>query len=65
LALTNATLPYIMKVAEKGLVAAARSDPALARGINVMEGKVTNPEVAKATGNAYFPLESLLPIEFS
>jgi alanine dehydrogenase len=65
LALTNATLPYIMKVAEKGLVAAARSDPGLARGINVMEGKVTNPEVAKATGNAYFPLESLLPIEFS
>ncbi len=65
LALTNATLPYIMKLAEKGLVAAARSDPGLARGINVMEGKVTNPEVAKATGNAYFPLESLLPIEFS
>lgn len=65
LALTNATLPYIMKVAEKGLVAAAREDPGLARGINVMEGKVTNPQVAKATSHAYFPLESLLPIEFS
>ncbi|HZK49706.1 MAG TPA: alanine dehydrogenase [Thermoleophilia bacterium] len=65
LALTNATLPYIMKVAEQGLVAAARSDRALARGINVMEGKVTNSQVAKATGNRYFPLESLLPIEFS
>lgn len=65
LALTNATLPYIMKVATKGLVAAAREDPGLARGINVMEGKVTNPQVAKATSHAYFPLESLLPIEFS
>ncbi|MHB9148839.1 MAG: alanine dehydrogenase [Thermoleophilia bacterium] len=65
LALTNATLPYIMEVAGKGLVAAAREDPGLARGINVMEGKVTNPQVAKATSHAYFPLESLLPIEFS
>jgi alanine dehydrogenase len=65
LALTNATLPYIMKIADRGLVRAARTDPALALGINVMESKVTNPEVAKATGNAYFPLESLLPIEFS
>jgi alanine dehydrogenase len=64
LALTNATLPYIMTIADQGLVGAARSNEALALGINVMEGKVTNPEVAKATGNPYFPLESLLPIEF-
>src|SRR5680860_38595 len=58
LALTNATLAYIMKVADQGLVAAARSDSGLARGINVMEGKVTNLQVAKATGYPYFPLES-------
>ncbi|MCE5254001.1 MAG: alanine dehydrogenase [Actinomycetia bacterium] len=65
LALTNATLPYILAVAEKGVVAAARSDPSLARGVNVMEGKVTLREVAEATGNAYFPLEYVLPIEYT
>ena len=65
LALTNATLPYIMRIADRGLAAAARSDRGLALGVNVMEGKVTNPEVAKATGHHFFPLESLLPIEFS
>lgn len=65
LALTNVTLPYIMAIADKGIVAAARSDPALARGINVMEGKVTRQEVAEATGNRYFPLEYVLPIEYT
>lgn len=64
MALTNATLPYILALAEKGVVGAARSDPALARGINVMEGKVTISEVAAATGNPYFPLEYVLPIEY-
>ncbi|NLO28214.1 MAG: alanine dehydrogenase [Actinobacteria bacterium] len=65
LALTNITLPYILEVADKGAVAAARSDPALARGVNVMEGKVTLREVADATGNPYFPLEYVLPIEYT
>jgi alanine dehydrogenase len=64
LALTNATLPYIISVADSGVVAAARADHALARGVNVMEGKVTIKEVADATGNPYFPLEYVLPIEY-
>lgn len=64
LALTNATLPYILAIADMGVVAATRSDPALARGVNVMEGKVTMRVVAEATGNAYFPLEYVLPIEY-
>ncbi len=64
LALTNATLPYILAVADRGAVATARLDACLARGINVMEGKVTIREVAEATGNPYFPLEYLLPIEY-
>lgn len=64
-ALTNVTLPYILAIAEKGVVAAARSDPALARGVNVMEGKVTLREVAEATGVPYFPLEYVLPIEYT
>jgi alanine dehydrogenase len=64
LALTNATLPYILAVADNGAIGAARLNPALARGVNVMEGKVTMPEVAEATGNPYFPLDYLLPIEY-
>jgi alanine dehydrogenase len=65
MALTNATLPYILELASKGVVVAARSDPALARGVNVMEGKVTLREVAEATGKPYFPLEYVLPIEYT
>ncbi len=64
MALTSVTLPYVLALADQGLVAAARSNPALARGINVMEGKVTNKAVAVSTGNPYFPLETLLPIEY-
>ncbi len=64
LALTNATLPYILTIADRGAVGAARFDACLARGVNVMEGKVTIREVAEATGNPYFPLEYLLPIEY-
>jgi len=64
LALTNATLPYILAVADRGVVGAIHSDAALARGVNVMEGKVTMREVAEATGNPYFPLEYVLPIEY-
>lgn len=65
LALTNVTLPYILAIAERGVVDAAREDPTLARGVNVMEGKVTLREVAEATGNPYFPLEYVLPIDYS
>lgn len=65
LALTNVTLPHIMAIADHGIVDAARRDPALARGVNVMEGKVTRQEVAEATGNRYFPLEYVLPIEYT
>jgi alanine dehydrogenase len=64
LALTNATLPYILAVADLGVVASARADAALGRGVNVMEGKVTIKEAAEATGNPYFPLEYVLPIEY-
>jgi len=64
IALTNATLPYIIAVADSGVVAAARSNPALARGVNVMEGKITIKEVSEATGLPYFPLEYVLPIEY-
>jgi alanine dehydrogenase len=49
-ALTNATLPYVHAVAEHGVTGAARLDPALAKGINVADGRVVNPAVAEALG---------------
>jgi alanine dehydrogenase len=64
IALSNVILPYVLQIADEGLAAVARRDPTLARGVNVMEGKVTNPRVAEATGFPYFPLESLLPIDY-
>ena len=47
-ALTNVTLPYVLAVADRGLVDAVRGDPALALGVNVYEGAVTNDGVASA-----------------
>jgi alanine dehydrogenase len=49
-ALTNATLPYILQVADRGPLEAARENPALAKGFNTHEGKVTHPGVADAFG---------------
>lgn len=47
LALSNATLRYILKVADMGLHEAMRSDPGLAKGLNVHEGHVIHPAVAQ------------------
>ncbi|HEY3397351.1 MAG TPA: alanine dehydrogenase [Armatimonadota bacterium] len=47
-ALTNATLPYICFLAERGLDAALAADPALASGLNVRGGEITHPAVAEA-----------------
>lgn len=60
LALTNATLPYILKVAGQGFAAAVRSDDALAKGVNVYGGHVTKAQVAAAHDLPYTPLETLL-----
>jgi alanine dehydrogenase len=49
-ALTNVTLPYVLKIADLGLDEAIRRDPALALGVNVLEGTVTNAGVADAHG---------------
>ncbi|MDX6475965.1 MAG: alanine dehydrogenase [Gaiellaceae bacterium] len=61
-ALTNATLPYVEAIANHGLRAAVAADPALARGVNVVEGKVTYEAVAEAHGLDYTPLEGVLPL---
>ena len=60
LALTNATLRYGLAIADKGWKQAVLDDPALAKGVNVLEGKVVYEPVAEAHGLEYTPLESLL-----
>jgi alanine dehydrogenase len=60
-ALTNATLPYVEEIADRGLAGAVGRDPALARGVNVLEGKVTYEAVADAHGLDFTPLEDVLP----
>jgi alanine dehydrogenase len=59
-ALTNATLPYVEEIAAHGLREAIARDPALARGVNVIEGKITYEAVAEAHGLEYTPLEDVL-----
>ena len=59
-ALTNATLPYILEVANHGFREAARRDRALARGYNVYRGHVVHEAVAKAHNLPYSPLEEVL-----
>ena len=55
-ALTNATLPYIVDLADLGARAAAEANPGLAAGFNVVGGRVTYEPVAGATGQPYSPL---------
>jgi len=59
-ALTAATLPYAWELANKGWVAAVRSNPALARGVNVTGGRITYQAVAAAHGLEYTPLEKCI-----
>jgi len=60
LALTNATLRYGLAIADKGWKKAVADDAALAKGVNVVGGKVTYKEVAEVHGLEYTPLESML-----
>jgi alanine dehydrogenase len=62
-ALTNATLPYVEEIADHGLREAIALDPALARGVNVMDGKITYEAVAEAHGLEFTPLEDVLRLE--
>jgi alanine dehydrogenase len=54
-ALTNATLPYALELATRGVDAALAADPALARGLNTRRGEVTNAAVAQALGREVGP----------
>jgi alanine dehydrogenase len=59
-ALTNATLPYIVSLANNGWVEALRRDAALAKGLNTHDGKVVYKEVAEALGLESVELETLI-----
>jgi alanine dehydrogenase len=59
-ALTSATLPYVMALARYGIEDALRKDPGLMAGLNTFRGKVTCEGVARALGKDYTPPESLL-----
>ncbi|HEX6398844.1 MAG TPA: alanine dehydrogenase [Actinomycetota bacterium] len=59
-ALTNVTLPYALRIANAGLEDAVRADRALAAGVNVYAGRVTNEGVAEAHGLEHAALDPLL-----
>jgi alanine dehydrogenase len=61
-ALTNATLPYVEAIADHGLAEAVARDPALAHGVNVLDGKITYEAVAEAHDLEYHPLDDVLPL---
>ena len=60
LALTNATLRYALAIADKGWKKAISDDAALAKGVNVLGGKITYKPVAEAHGMNYTPLDQLV-----
>ena len=59
-ALTNVTLPYVEQLADLGAIGAVTVNPELARGVNVVGGKVTYEAVAEAHGMDYTPLDDAL-----
>ena len=58
-ALTNATLPYVLELAEHGTEAALLRKQALRPGVNVAAGNVTHPAVAEGVGADYVPLDDV------
>ncbi|MDO8136712.1 MAG: alanine dehydrogenase [Candidatus Brocadiales bacterium] len=52
-ALTNASLPYVLEIADKGYEKASRDNPAIKNGINIIKGKITNRAVAEVFGLKY------------
>lgn len=59
-ALSSATLPYVMRVADRGWADAARADPALARGLQTHAGQLVSEPVAAAHGLEHVALDEVL-----
>jgi alanine dehydrogenase len=64
-ALTNATLPYALAIADHGVAGAIERDPGLRPGVNVAAGKVTHAAVAEGVGMDYTPVEKALDLRQS
>jgi alanine dehydrogenase len=64
-ALTNATLPYAIALADHGVSEAIQRDPGLRLGVNVAGGAVTHPAVAEGVRMDYVPVEEALGLERS
>jgi alanine dehydrogenase len=60
LALTNATLPYVLQLAGKGYRHALQESPLLMKGLNICDGRVTHGKVAEAFGLEYHPAKSMI-----
>lgn len=60
MALAAGNLPYILEIAEKGIEGAIKSDPALASGINIYEGKVTNDGLAGSVDHEFVDLNTII-----
>lgn len=60
LALTNATFPYVLKLANQGALAAIKADAGLAEGVNTFNGKLTYKAVAEGQQRDFTPVASLL-----
>jgi alanine dehydrogenase len=59
-ALTNATLPFVIAIADHGVTEAIARDPGLRLGVNVAHGQVTHPAVAEGVGMPFTPVEEVL-----
>ena len=62
-ALTNATLPYVLALADHGVREAVRRDPGLGLGVNVANGHVTHEAVAEGVGSDHAPVGEVLDLE--
>lgn len=60
LALTNSTLPYVMRIANKGWKQALKDDPSLAKGANVVNGKITYKAVSDTFDLVFTSIEEML-----
>ena len=60
MALTNATLPYAVEIANKGWKEAMKENPEIKKGANVIKGAITFKGVAEAFGLEFTPVEKLL-----
>jgi alanine dehydrogenase len=59
-ALTNATLPYVTRLADAGWRDALRADRTLARGLSTIDGTLTSEPVAEAWGHSFTPIKHVL-----